>query len=140
MSNYMWATVWPPICLLICITIVYSVIQPLITILAMLAFCVLYAAYKYQLNWVADQPDHLETGGLFYIKAIRTVFVALYLEGICLAGLFFLSTNQNGDRAPSGIACGVIMVSLPFHTLRGFRRADDIGHRYWLYRRLPVLH
>ena len=35
-----------------------------------------------QLNWVADQPDHLETGGLFYIKALRTVFVAVYLEGI----------------------------------------------------------
>lgn len=82
MSSYAWATTWPPICLLTTITIVYSVIQPIITLLAMLAFCVLYMAYKYQLNWVADQPDHLETGALFYIKAIRTVFVALYLEGI----------------------------------------------------------
>lgn len=113
MTAYTWATVWPPICLLTTITIVYSVIQPLITILALLAFCMIYAAYKYQLGWCADQPDHIETGGLFYIKAIRTVFVALYLEGICLAGLFFLSTDASGGRAPSGIACGVIMVSLP---------------------------
>lgn len=111
MTSFKWATVWPPVCLLTTVTIVYSVIQPIITLLAMLAFCMLYAAYKYQLNWVADQPDFLETGGLFYLKAIRTVFVALYLEGICLAGLFFLSTDNTGGRSTSGIACGVIMVS-----------------------------
>lgn len=112
MSSFPWATVWPPTCLLTTVTIVYSVIQPIITPLALFAFCMLYAAYKYQLIWVADQPDHLETGGLFYLKAMRTVFVSLYLEGICLAGLFFLSTDASGGRAPSGLACGAIMVSL----------------------------
>lgn len=111
MSSYAWATVWPPVCLIMCVTIVYSVIQPVITVLALAAFCLLFAAYKYLLYWCVDQPDHMETGGLFYIKALRTVFVSLYLEGICLAGLFFLSSNANGKRTPSGLAAGVIMVS-----------------------------
>jgi len=112
MPNFPWATTWPPICLIVCITIVYSVIQPIITILAWLAFVLLYAAYKYVLYWVADQPDYLETGGLFYIKALRTVFVSLYLEEICLAGLFFLSTDSTGGRSTTGLACGAIMVSV----------------------------
>jgi hypothetical protein len=98
-------------CLIICITIVYSVIQPVMNLLALVACVLLYAAYKYTLYWCVDQPDALETGGLFYIKALRTVFVSLYLEGVCLAGLFFLSTDQNGKRATSGLACGAIMVS-----------------------------
>lgn len=111
MEQFKWAKTWPPICLIICICIVYSVIQPVITLLTLVAFVLLYAAYKYVIYWAADQPDSLETGGMFYIKALRTVFVALYLEGICLAGLFFLSQDENGNQAKSGLACGAIMVS-----------------------------
>ncbi|WVF68794.1 hypothetical protein IAT40_003566 [Kwoniella sp. CBS 6097] len=110
MDSFAWATVWPPVCLLICITVVYTVIQPVITILAFVAFILLYAAYKYLLHWCADQADASETGGMFYVKALRTVFVSLYLEGICLAGLFFLSQDQNEKQAKSGLACGAIMV------------------------------
>lgn len=112
MDQFMWATTWPPICLLIVICVVYSVIQPVITLLTMVAFIFLYAAHKYLLFWTTDQPDSLETGGMFYIKALRTVFVGLYLEGICLAGLFFLlpDGNDSSKRAKAGLACGVIMV------------------------------
>ena len=111
MDSFPWATVWPPICLLVCITVVYSVIQPIMCCLTFIAFCMFYAAYKYMLYWTADQPDSLETGGLFYIKAIRTVFVSLYIEGVCLAGLFFLSTDSTGGRSKAGLAGGAIMVS-----------------------------
>ncbi|WWD05285.1 hypothetical protein V865_003358 [Kwoniella europaea PYCC6329] len=112
MDSFTWATTFPPTCLLICITIVYTVIQPIITLLALVAFCLLYGAYKYLLHWCADQPDYSETGGMFYIKALRTVFVSLYLEGICLAGLFFLSSDENGNRAKSGLGCGAVMVAV----------------------------
>lgn len=71
----------------------------------------MYSAYKYLLGWCADQPDALETGGMYYPKALGTVFVALYLEEVCLAGLLFLSTKPGGGRTPSGLAGGVIMVS-----------------------------
>jgi asparagine N-glycosylation enzyme membrane subunit Stt3 len=111
MQSFEWATTWPPMCLIICVTIVYSVIQPVITALTLVAMILMYAAYKYTMYWCADQPDMLETGGLFYIKALRTVFVSLYLEGVCLAGLFFLSTDASGGRTPTGLACGALMVS-----------------------------
>jgi len=137
MTGFAWATIWPPTCLIICITIVYSVIQPIITVLAWLAALILFAAYKYTLYWCADQPDHLETGGRFYIKALRTVFVSLYLEEICLAGLFFLSTDQTGGRSTSGLACGAIMVS--FKATRDERMLmTDCPNR--CHCRIPNLH
>ncbi|KAL7420554.1 phosphate metabolism protein 7 [Cryptotrichosporon argae] len=110
MGSIRFSETWPPVCLLLCITVVYSVIQPFITIIALIAFGLLFSSYKYLLFYTTDQPASLETGGLYYIKALRTVFVTLYLEQICLAGLFFLSTDQNGSRTASGIACGIIIV------------------------------
>jgi hypothetical protein len=94
----------------------------MITVIAFVGFLFFYAAYKYLLIWTADQPGEMETGGLYYIKALRTVFVALYLEQICLAGLFFLSANAKDDQGyplpdklhkqtfGMGIGCGVIIV------------------------------
>ncbi len=38
MSSFPFATVFPPICLIICIVIVYSTIQPLITVIGLVAF------------------------------------------------------------------------------------------------------
>jgi hypothetical protein len=140
MDGFAWATIWPPTCLIICITIVYSVIQPVITALAWVAMLLLFSAYKYTLYWCADQPDFLETGGRFYIKALRTVFVSLYLEEICLAGLFFLSTDNTGSRTKSGLACGAIMVSLSnFSSLleRELIESDCPDH---CDRRFPDLH
>ncbi|WVQ84358.1 hypothetical protein IAT38_006510 [Cryptococcus sp. DSM 104549] len=112
MDSFAWATTFPPTCLLVCITIVYSVIQPIITVLALAAFVLLYAANKYIIHWCADQGDATETGGLFYIRAVRTVFVSLYIEMICLAGLLFLSTDDTGGRSTSGLACGAIMIAM----------------------------
>ena len=86
------------------------------TVLTYIAFCMFFAAYKYLLVWTTDQPDAMETGGQFYIKALRTVFVSLYIEGICLAGLFFLSTDSTGGRSKAGLAGGVLLVSLSFTT------------------------
>jgi len=110
MDQFAWATVWPPVCLIVCITMVYSVIQPIITLLALLAFGLLFSAYKYMLYWTTDQPDSLETGGLFYIKALRTIFVSLYIEEICLIGLFFLSTGADGKRSKTGLAGGALLI------------------------------
>jgi calcium permeable stress-gated cation channel len=65
--------------------------------------------YKYLIIWVMDQPDHLETGGLYYPRALRAVFVSLYIMELCMTGLFFLLTKPEGGRSTVGIACGVVM-------------------------------
>jgi len=38
------------------------------------------------------------------------VFVSLYIEEICLIGLFFLSTDATGKRAKAGLAGGAVMI------------------------------
>ncbi|KIR96993.1 hypothetical protein L804_05651 [Cryptococcus deuterogattii 2001/935-1] len=40
---------------------------------------------------------------------IMTIFVSLYIQGVCMAGLFFLSTNENGSRSKTGLGCGAVM-------------------------------
>ncbi|SCZ95001.1 BZ3500_MvSof-1268-A1-R1_Chr11-3g03534 [Microbotryum saponariae] len=106
------ATTWPPVALLLCVGIVYSCIQPVITLFGLFTFVLLYILYKYTLIWVVDQPNSLETGGEFMRKAMVTVFVSLYLELVCLCGLFFLATDATGKRSKPGLAGGVLMALL----------------------------
>ncbi|KAL8279899.1 hypothetical protein RQP46_007749 [Phenoliferia psychrophenolica] len=131
-------TTWPPVALLMCVGIVYSCIQPVICLFGLSTFALLYVMYKYILIWVADQPDSLETGGEFFRKGIMTIFVALYLEMICLAGLFFLSktapppgsaANATGPQSKEGLASGAIMIVLivfvaVFHRLTTHNRQN----------------
>lgn len=129
LGSTLWSTAQPVYCLVICVTIVYSVIQPLITALGLVTMIILYAAYKYLLIWTADQPGYLETGGLYYIKAMRTVFVSLYLTEICLAGLFFLTTDANGKRSKVGLAGGAILVFMGVVTAITQAWIDHIGFK-----------
>lgn len=77
--------------------IAYSIISPIINGLACVAFILLFFAHKYLFVWVLDQPAWAETGGLFFPKAVDHVFVGLYLEQICLAALFFLARDEDGQ-------------------------------------------
>ena len=56
-----------------------------------------------------------DTGGLFFPKAIRHIFVGLYVEQICLAALFILARNEKGE--PSAVAEGAFMVVLIVFTV-----------------------
>jgi hypothetical protein len=56
-----------------------------------------------------DQPDHLETGGLYYPQALRAIFISLYVLELVMTGLFFL---LGGGRALTGLICGSIMAAM----------------------------
>lgn len=86
-----WGTLFPSITLLAVISITYSVISPLINGLAFGTFFAFYQLYKYLFLWVYEQKPSSDTGGLFFPKAIQQVFVGLYIEEVCLCGLFFLA-------------------------------------------------
>ncbi|ELU38476.1 DUF221 family protein [Rhizoctonia solani AG-1 IA] len=71
--------------------------------------------------WVYDQPEPQETGGLYVSEGINVLFVltlvpsfpkypvvvGLYIEQLCLAGLFFLDA-----RKTSSLVLGIFMVIL----------------------------
>ncbi|KAG9089597.1 hypothetical protein FRC06_001468 [Ceratobasidium sp. 370] len=89
------------------ITVQPQIISPVINGLAMLAFALYYVAWKFLFLWVYDQPEPQETGGLYFPLVVSNLFVGLYVEQLCLAGLFFL----DGGKIVS-IILGVFMVIL----------------------------
>ncbi|TNY20875.1 hypothetical protein DMC30DRAFT_396414 [Rhodotorula diobovata] len=110
MSTVAWGTLWPSMTLLTVIGLTYSVIAPLICGFALVAFALFWFVYKYLFLLVIDTPPATETGGRFYPKAITHIFVGLYIEELCLCGLFFLA--QDADGKQSAIPEGAVMVVL----------------------------
>lgn len=113
-----WGTTFPGITLLVVIALVYSIISPIISGLACFTFFAFYQLYKYLFLWQFEQPPASDTGGLFFPKAISHIFVGLYLEELCLAGLFFLARDQNGKA--SSVVEGALMVVLIVFTVGFF--------------------
>ncbi|BGP48047.1 phosphate metabolism protein 7 [Rhodotorula kratochvilovae] len=107
MSTVAWGTLWPSMTLLTVIGLTYSVIAPLICGFALVSFA-LFWFYLFLL--VIDTPPATETGGRFYPKAITHIFVGLYIEQLCMCGLFFLAQDEN--KKQSAIPEGAIMVVL----------------------------
>ena len=93
----------------------YSIIAPIINGLSVLAFFLFYQLYKYLFLYQFTQPSTMDTGGLFYPKAIQHIFVGLYVQQICLCALFFLFRDENhhAGATPEGI----LMVVLIFLTV-----------------------
>lgn len=105
-----WGTLFPSITLLTVITFAYSVISPIINGFSVVTFFLFYLLYKYLFLYQYTQPPQLDTGGLFFPRAIQHVFVGLYVQQICLCALFFLAQDSSGKQ--SAIPEGVIMVVL----------------------------
>jgi len=80
----------------------------------LIAFGLLWFAYKFLFIWVFDQPDEVETGGLFFPLAVSNLFVGLYIEQICLIGLFFIRVKV---AKVASIVEGVLMIILALITL-----------------------
>ncbi|KAJ7754438.1 hypothetical protein B0H16DRAFT_744297 [Mycena metata] len=110
-----WGTTFPGVTLLVVIALVYSVISPIINGLACFTFFMFYQLYKYLFLWQFEQPASSDTGGLFFPKAMTHIFVGLYIQQICMAGLFFLARDQN--KKASSLPEGILMVILIVFTI-----------------------
>ncbi|TEB37492.1 DUF221-domain-containing protein [Coprinellus micaceus] len=99
----------PRLSLLATITFAYSVLSPLINVLAFGSFGMFFLAWKFLLVQVFDQPDEAETGGMYFPMAVGNLFVGLYIEHLCLACLFFLRSSDEGAGA---IVKGGFMLAL----------------------------
>ncbi|KAF8135989.1 hypothetical protein K438DRAFT_1882078 [Mycena galopus ATCC 62051] len=107
-----WGTTFPGVTLLVVIALVYSVISPIINGLACFTFFLFFQLYKYLFLWVYEQPPSSDTGGLFFPKAMGHIFTGLYIQQICMTGLFFLARDQNKkiSSTPQAILMIVLIV------------------------------
>ena len=113
LSTLSWGTVFPIFTNFIVITLVYSIIAPLMLLISGLAFALFYIAYTYTMFYVSDFPN--DSGGLAFSRAIYQSFTGLYLMEILLAALFFLAQNDSGYQAsvPEGILmCVLILITI----------------------------
>jgi hypothetical protein len=108
LSSLSWGTIYPIFTNFVVITLVYSIIAPVMLIISGLAFGLFYIAYTYTMFYVSNFPN--DTGGLAFPRAIYQSFTGVYLMEIMLAGLFFLAQNESGFQ--SAIVEGVIMCVL----------------------------
>lgn len=94
------------------IALAYSTIAPLVCGFALVTFALWWICYKYLFIWVNDQPDYMETGGLFFKTALNQMFAGLYIEHLCLIGLFFLARNESDGFAalPEAICMVVLLI------------------------------
>lgn len=116
LTTFSWGFTYPVFTNFIVITLVYSVIAPLILLITGLVFLLCYIAYAYQIFYVSNFPD--DTGGLLFPRAIYQSFTGLYLMEIMLAGLFFLAQDQHGSQTaiPQGISmCVLIGITVVIH-------------------------
>ncbi|KAL5631731.1 hypothetical protein ACGC1H_007289 [Rhizoctonia solani] len=102
-----FGVILPRMSLLCTIAFAYSVIAPVISGLALLAFGLYYVAWKFLFLWVYDQPEAQETGGLYFPLIVSNLFIGLYIEQLCLAGLFFLDARQTVS-----LVLGIFMIIL----------------------------
>jgi len=110
MRDVAWGTLFPSMTLLAVITITYSVISPIINGLACASFFIYYQVWKYLFLWQLDQAPSGDTGGLYFPLAIQHVFVGLYIEQICLAALFLLTSTGTPTAVPEGILMIILIV------------------------------
>ncbi|WVF72428.1 hypothetical protein IAT40_007243 [Kwoniella sp. CBS 6097] len=105
-----WGTTFPGVTVYAVIMIAYCVISPIINGFGAAFFLFAGLVYKYIFIWTHDQPAESDTGGLFFPKAITHVFVGMYIQEVCMAALFFLARNEQGNA--SAIPQGALMIVL----------------------------
>ncbi|KAF3928311.1 hypothetical protein AA313_de0209312 [Arthrobotrys entomopaga] len=90
-----WGTFFPLYTNFGVIAVVYSVIAPLSLVFASLVFGLFWLVYRYNLLYVMDYQ--VDSGGLFFPKAINHLYAGVYIMEICMAGLFFLVRDEQNE-------------------------------------------
>ncbi|KAJ4485800.1 DUF221 family protein [Lentinula aciculospora] len=111
-----FGTLLPRLSLLATIGLAYSVLNPLINLLAFICYGCYYIAWKFLFLQVFDQPAARESGGGYFPMAASNLFVGLYIEQICLACLFFMKVSLAKSRYVA-LAQGILMLLLVAMTI-----------------------
>ncbi|PHH62721.1 hypothetical protein CDD81_6790 [Ophiocordyceps australis] len=86
LSAILWGSLLPVYTNIICISLVFSVIAPIILFWSTLGLALFYFAYRYNVFFVSESS--VDTQGLIYPRALKQLFTGIYLAEICMVGLF----------------------------------------------------
>ncbi|EFY85524.1 DUF221 domain protein, putative [Metarhizium acridum CQMa 102] len=105
-----WGSFFPVYTNFACIGLIYCIIAPLISIFAVITFGLLWLAQRYAMLYV-NRSD-TDTGGVLYPRAINQTFTGIYFMELCLAGLFFIVTDEQRRNVctPHGVIMIVVFI------------------------------
>lgn len=86
LSAISWGSTMPVYTNITVIAITYASIAPLVLGWATVAMACFYFAWRYNVLFVTD--TQIDTRGLIYPRALKQLFVGIYLSELCLIGLF----------------------------------------------------
>ncbi|KJZ72979.1 hypothetical protein HIM_07551 [Hirsutella minnesotensis 3608] len=89
LSAVLWGSLLPVYTNIICISLVFSVIAPLVLGWSTIALALFYFAFRYNLFFVSETA--VDTQGLIYPRALKQLFAGIYVAEICMIGLFAVS-------------------------------------------------
>lgn len=89
LSSLSWGSLLPVYTNIAVISVTYSVIAPLMLFWSTLGMALFYLAFRYNILFVTDTV--IDTRGLIYPRALKQLFVGIYLAEICMVGLFIVS-------------------------------------------------
>ncbi|KAK3366509.1 hypothetical protein B0H63DRAFT_529892 [Podospora didyma] len=101
-----WGSIVPVYTTIVVIAITYACISPLMLGWATIGTELFYLAWRYNVFFMAD--TQIDTRGLIYPRAIKQLFVGIYLSELCMIGMFGASV------APGPM---VLMVAYLFFTV-----------------------
>ena len=91
-SEIQWGTLLPVYTNMACISIVYSVISPLVLVFNVIVLYLFWIIYKYNFLFVVN--FQMDMGGLLFPRAMNQLFTGLYVMEITLIGLFLLERDS----------------------------------------------
>ncbi|KAJ0115411.1 phosphate metabolism protein 7 [Diaporthe amygdali] len=86
LSAISWGSTLPVYTNITVIAITYAAIAPLVLGWATIGMALFYFAWRYNVLFVTD--TQVDTRGLIYPRALKQLFVGVYLSELCLIGLF----------------------------------------------------
>ena len=106
LSDIEWGSFFPVYTNFACISLVYVIVAPLISVFAIITFSLLWITQRYSMLYV-KRIKH-DTGGVLYPRAINQTFTGLYVMELALACLFFLVRDEKGNN--TCLAQSIIML------------------------------
>ncbi|KAJ3497629.1 hypothetical protein NLG97_g1755 [Lecanicillium saksenae] len=91
LAGVLWGSILPVYTNIVVIGITYSVIAPLMLFWSTLGLTLFYLAYRYNMIFVSQTT--VDTKGLIYPRALKQLFVGIYLGEICIFALFVFATT-----------------------------------------------
>lgn len=113
-----WSSVFPLYTIFACISLIYCVIAPLISLFAVFSFSLMWIAHRYAVLYVCC--TEVDTGGALYPCAINQTFVGLYAMQSCLAVMFLGVRDGKGEHScltHGFVMMGVLVLTVVYQVL-----------------------